>query len=87
MAPEPELLLDWRKSSFSKQKGNCVELAPLPTGGVAVRDSKDPHGPALRFTQAEWAAFIAGMAAGEFAGTRILASKLFVREETQEKSW
>jgi hypothetical protein len=35
-------------------------------GGVAVRDSKDPEGPILRFTAAEWAAFADGMAAGEF---------------------
>jgi Domain of unknown function (DUF397) len=58
--------LHWRKSSFSAQNGNCVQLAQLPTGGVAVRDSKDPQGPMLRFTPTEWAAFSAGMAAGEF---------------------
>lgn len=57
---------DWRKSSFSSINGNCVELAPLPEGGVAVRDSKDRKGPILRFTRAEWAAFLAGMDAGEF---------------------
>lgn len=56
----------WRKASFSAPGGNCVELAPLPEGGVAVRDSKDPQGLMLRFTPAEWAAFSAGMAAGEF---------------------
>ena len=38
----------------------------MPGGGVAVRDSKDPEGPMLRFTAAEWSAFAAGMAAGEF---------------------
>ncbi len=58
--------LQWRKSSFSTTAGNCVELAPLPAGVVAVRDSKDPDGPMLSFTRAEWAAFAAGMAAGEF---------------------
>lgn len=70
MSPDQAFVLDWRKSSFSKQNGNCVELAQLPAGGVAVRDSKDPHGPALRFTRAEWAAFVAGMSAGEFADMR-----------------
>jgi len=38
----------------------------MPGGGVAVRDSKDPDGPILRFTAAEWAAFVEGVAAGEF---------------------
>ncbi len=66
MTPQQLATLQWRKSSFSKQNGNCVELAQLPTGGVAVRDSKDPHGPALQFTRAEWVAFTAGVAAGEF---------------------
>jgi hypothetical protein len=46
--------------------GNCVEIAALPGGGVAVRDSKDPEGPILRFTAGEWAAFVEGVAAGEF---------------------
>jgi hypothetical protein len=59
--------LPWRKSSFSGgQGGNCVEVGPLPDGGRAVRDSKDPHGPALLFTEAEWAAFLAGVKSGEF---------------------
>jgi hypothetical protein len=58
--------LAWRKASASTTNGNCVELAPLPDGGVAVRDSKDPSGPSLRFTAAEWSAFANGMAVGEF---------------------
>ncbi len=57
----------WRKSSFSNGTGgNCVEVADLDNGGRAVRDSKDPNGPALIFTPAEWAAFTAGVRAGEF---------------------
>jgi hypothetical protein len=59
--------MHWRKASFSMPNGNCVELAPLATGGVAIRDSKDPQGPTLAFTSAEWQAFAAGMAAGEFS--------------------
>lgn len=57
----------WRKSSFSNGTGgNCVEVADLPDGGRAVRDSKDRSGPALIFTPAEWEAFTAGVRAGEF---------------------
>lgn len=56
----------WRKSSYSSDDGNCVEVADLDGGARAVRDSKDPAGPALIFTAAEWAAFTAGVRAGEF---------------------
>lgn len=59
--------LTWRKASASSdQGGNCVEVADLPGGGQAVRDSKDPDGPMLRFTAAEWAAFSSGVRAGQF---------------------
>jgi Domain of unknown function (DUF397) len=56
----------WVKSSYSGV-GNCVELAELPEGaGIAVRNSKDPAGPALVYTQEEIEAFIRGAAAGDF---------------------
>jgi uncharacterized protein DUF397 len=53
----------WRKSSHSNPSGNCVEAADLP-GGVALRDSRFPDGPALVFTSATWEAFLAGVKRG-----------------------
>jgi hypothetical protein len=48
----------WRKSSYSGSNGgNCVEIAVLPDYSLAVRDSKDPDGPKLTFTPAEWQTF------------------------------
>lgn len=47
----------WRKSSHSGDQGACVEMAPTGGDAVAVRDSKDPSGPILRFPAAAWAAF------------------------------
>ncbi len=54
----------WRKSTHSGQDGNCVEIATNLGGIVAIRDSKNPHGPALTFTHSDWAAFIRGIKAG-----------------------
>ncbi|WP_377268861.1 DUF397 domain-containing protein [Peterkaempfera sp. SMS 1(5)a] len=52
----------WRKSSYSNQDGgNCVEIADGVPGAVPVRDSKDPHGPALLFRADAWAAFVAAV--------------------------
>ncbi|MFJ5222173.1 DUF397 domain-containing protein [Streptomyces sp. NPDC088400] len=50
---------DWFKSSYSDdQKGMCVEGARLGGDAMAVRDSKDPHGPAFVVTGRAWTAFI-----------------------------
>jgi hypothetical protein len=56
----------WRKSTRSNEQGACVEVADLPNGGRAVRDSKDPSGGYLMFTASEWSAFAAGVRDGEF---------------------
>ena len=58
----------WVKSSLSLSNGNCVEVASLTEGGIGVRDSKDTAGPILRFTPAEWDAFLGGVRNGEFDG-------------------
>jgi hypothetical protein len=51
--------LTWKKSSHSGKNGNCVELAWLVDGRVAVRNSRDPHGPALVCDAALLAALVA----------------------------
>ncbi len=68
----------WRKASYSgNDGGGCIEVsATHDTASVQhkagedqlylVRDSKDPSGPKLAFTTAEWDAFIAGVKDGEF---------------------
>ena len=56
----------WQKSRRSNPSGNCVELAPLPGGKIAVRNSRDPEGPALVYTVDEIAAFIHGARDGDF---------------------
>ncbi|MET8342484.1 DUF397 domain-containing protein [Streptomyces microflavus] len=56
----------WTKSSFSGNGSgsDCVEVAALQ-GGRALRDSKNPEGPKLFFTDSEWTAFIQGVQADE----------------------
>ena len=55
---------NWRKSSYSGGDGNCVEVARNIPATVAVRDSKYPHGPILRFTTGEWKRLIDRVKAG-----------------------
>jgi hypothetical protein len=51
---------EWRKPLRSGAQGdNCVEVATNVVGVVAVRDSKDPAGPVLAVTPAQWRAFLA----------------------------
>ena len=59
--------LRWRKSRRSSASGNCVELAVLPNdAGLAVRNSRDPLGPVLVFTDDEIVAFLGGVRDGDF---------------------
>jgi Domain of unknown function (DUF397) len=55
----------WIRSRACSASG-CVEVAQLPGGRVALRDSKDVQRPAHVFDAAEWLAFIAGVKNGEF---------------------
>jgi hypothetical protein len=57
--------LRWFKSSASAS-GACVEVAHLPGGGVAVRDSKDRSKAPHVYTRREWEAFLIGAKNGEF---------------------
>jgi hypothetical protein len=56
----------WRKSTHSYANGDCVEVAPLSGGRMAVRDSKDKAGPALLFASSEWRTFAGAVKNGEF---------------------
>ena len=56
----------WRKSSYSANGANCVEIASSLPGVVAVRDSKDRDGGTLVTSAHAWSAFVAGIKQGEF---------------------
>ena len=65
--PATELIdVTWQKSKHSNPNGACVEVAHLANGEIAVRNSRFPEGPALVYTRAEIAAFLAGAKDGEF---------------------
>jgi hypothetical protein len=57
---------NWFKSSWSYANGNCVEVRVLADGRVEVRNSRIPGVRLPPFTGDEWAAFVAGVHAGEF---------------------
>ena len=59
---------NWRKSRASNPSGSCVEIAELPGGTIAVRNSRDKSGPALVYPRAELAAFLRSVKNGEFDG-------------------
>ncbi|MGA4849409.1 DUF397 domain-containing protein [Streptomyces sp. G5(2025)] len=59
----PDIITEFRKSSYSDQQGDCLEIAHTRTGGRAVRDSKHRVGPALIFPLEAWDGFVAGIKA------------------------
>jgi hypothetical protein len=59
------MVTEYRTSSFCSG-GDCVEVGMRHGGVVAVRDSKNPTGPALIFTDGEWTAFTKGAKEGQF---------------------
>ncbi|WP_430827739.1 DUF397 domain-containing protein [Candidatus Protofrankia californiensis] len=56
----------WKKSRRSNSQGNCVEMARLSPEVIAVRNSRDPNGPALIYTRAEIEALVLGAKDGDF---------------------
>ncbi|HLK00496.1 MAG TPA: DUF397 domain-containing protein [Streptosporangiaceae bacterium] len=71
--PEAELgNVTWLKSQYSNATGECVELAMLPGGEIAMRNSRFPGGPVLVYTQGEIRAFLAGAKDGEFDHVAVL---------------
>jgi hypothetical protein len=58
--------LVWQKSRRSNPSGNCVEMAELPNGEIAVRNSRDPEGAVLVYTREEVEAFVGGAKDGDF---------------------
>jgi hypothetical protein len=64
-APPENRELRWRKSTFSSESANCVELALVPAG-LVVRDSKDPDGPRLFSSAATWREFIIDVRRGGY---------------------
>ena len=61
--------ISWKKSSYSAANGDCVEVAHLISGHIAVRDSKDVSRPALGFTPVGWRTFV-GEIKRDFPGRR-----------------
>lgn len=57
--------LAWLKAECSTVNGQCVEIAST-ADKIAIRDSKDPDGPILVYTSAEFGAFLDGARNGEF---------------------
>ena len=57
--------LNWRKTKYSMNGGNCVEVAST-AGIVVIRDSKDPRGPLLQYSRDSWRSFLGEARLGHF---------------------
>ena len=67
MLSDPERSdLTWCKARSSTANGQCVEIASAAVDKIAIRDSKDPDGPILVYTSAEFGAFLEAVRIGEF---------------------
>ncbi|MGW1715814.1 DUF397 domain-containing protein [Streptomyces sp. NPDC002156] len=63
--PNASTLPKWRKSSYSENSaGGCIEISDGHSDGVPVRDSKNPHGPAVIFVAAAWSSFVDSVKGG-----------------------
>jgi hypothetical protein len=62
----PTRVTDWHKSVHSNPSGDCVQVAKLSDGQIAMRNSRHPSSEALVFTRAEITAFLRGAKDGEF---------------------
>lgn len=58
---------EWIKASASSGAGQCVEQKRNADGTISLRDSKNPTGPTLTFTPAEYSAWLDGAKKGEFS--------------------
>jgi hypothetical protein len=56
----------WQKSRYSNSQGSCVEMALLPGGDIAVRNSRHPDGPTLVYTRVEIQALFQDVKDGDF---------------------
>ncbi|MFF9203262.1 DUF397 domain-containing protein [Streptomyces sp. NPDC014986] len=65
--PSTAALEGWRKSSYSNdQGGSCLEVLDSHRRGVPVRDSKNPHGPAVIVPASAWSTFVTAVRSGGF---------------------
>ncbi|MFI6494783.1 DUF397 domain-containing protein [Streptomyces sp. NPDC050564] len=60
--PNASTLSGWCKSSYSGgDQGSCIEVLDGYPSGVPVRDSKNPHGPALNIKPSAWTSFVSAI--------------------------
>ncbi|MGW6770381.1 DUF397 domain-containing protein [Streptomyces sp. NPDC055037] len=64
--PDASVLTAWRTSSYCENAdGGCVDVSDGHPAAVPVRDSKDPHGPAILFPTGHWSTFITAVKHGQ----------------------